>query len=114
MSRQTFSNTLSGHRLGRRDLVFVPLTVVLDPGSGDGQGRDHVYPEIWGRTTGREVDLSSKKISSEPDSTSWITYKTVKENGEAVSRSQVHKAAYEPLKGEDGDPMPNPAAPADW
>ncbi len=114
MSRQTFSNTLSGHRLGRRDLVFVPLTVVLDPGPGDGQGRGHVYPEIWGRTTGREVDLSSKKISSEPDSTSWSTYKTVKENGEAVSRSQVHKAAYEPLKGEDGDPMPNPAAPADW
>ncbi len=29
MASQTFSNTLSGHRIGRRALVTVPLTVVL-------------------------------------------------------------------------------------
>lgn len=75
----------------------------------------YVYAEIWGRPTGKEVELSSEQVSSGPDSTRWITYKTVEEDGETVSKSRMHRDTYEPLKGEDGDPVPNSeAAPADW
>lgn len=75
----------------------------------------YVYAEIWGRPTGREVDLSSERVSAGENSTSWITHRTVKEDGEPVSTEQLHTDTYEPLEDEEGDPIPNSeAAPADW
>lgn len=75
----------------------------------------YVYAEIWGRPTGREVELDSERVSADENSTGWITHRTVKEDGKPVSREQVHTDTYEPLEGEEGEPIPNSeAAPADW
>lgn len=75
----------------------------------------YVYAEIWGRPTGREVELDSERVSAGENSTGWVTYKTVEQNGRPVSRERVHTDTYEPLEAEDGQPIPNSdAAPADW
>lgn len=75
----------------------------------------YVHAEVWGRPGGREVELSSRRVSSDPASTSWVTYQTVRENGKVVSRGRLHSDTYEPLTDDRGRNIPNSEpAPREW
>jgi vancomycin resistance protein YoaR len=67
----------------------------------------YVYAEVWGRPDGTEVEMDSRRVSASGDSTAWITYKTVEQNGEVVFDGEFRRDTYEPLMGEDGELIPN-------
>lgn len=67
----------------------------------------YLYAEIWGRPTGKEVELDSRRVSASKRQTSWVTYQTVKEDGEVVFDGVLHEDTYEPLISEEGEPIPN-------
>lgn len=57
----------------------------------------NMYAEVWGQPTGREVDLRSEEVSHTNSSSTWVTYKTVKENGEVVDKGKVYEDTYRSL-----------------
>ncbi len=71
----------------------------------------YLYAEIYGRPTGRDVTMSSKRVSASPDSTSWVTRQTFEQGGEVLFDGVLHRDTYQPLVGENGEVIPN-AAPA--
>ncbi len=82
-----FENTTDGYVLVRE--------YVADDG--------YVYAEIWGRPTGREVEMSSEMVSASPDSATWVTYQEVKEDGKTVFDSVLHEDTYYALETTDGE-----------
>ncbi len=71
----------------------------------------YLYAEVWGRPTGKEVEMNSRRISAGKRQTSWITHQTIKKGGEILFDGVLHRDTYEPLISEEGEPIPN-AAPA--
>jgi vancomycin resistance protein YoaR len=63
----------------------------------------YVNASIFGRPTGKEVDMRSKKVATTKDEdgkpvTKWVTYQKVSENGEVVSNDVLHTDTYKYLK----------------
>ncbi|MGI9048992.1 MAG: VanW family protein [Rubrobacteraceae bacterium] len=63
----------------------------------------NVTAQIWGRPTGKDVQMSSKKVATTKDSegnpvTKWVTYKKVTENGKVLSDGVLHTDTYKYLK----------------
>ena len=81
-----FENTTDGYLLLRE--------YVADDG--------YIYAEIWGRPTGKEVELDSEPEYLGADYSKWITYKKVKENGKVVEDGVVHTDTYQPLIDDKG------------
>ncbi len=71
----------------------------------------YLYAEVWGRPTGTEVEMDSRRISASKRQTSWVTHQTLKKDGEVLFDGVLHRDTYEPLISEEGKPIPN-AAPA--
>ena len=61
-----------------------------------------IYAEIWGRPTGKEVELDSEPEYLGADYSKWITYKKVKENGKVVEDDVLRTDTYQPLIDEKG------------
>ncbi len=92
-----FENTTDGYVLVREYLA------------DDG----YVYAEVWGRPTGREVEMSSEMVSATPDSATWVTYQEVKEDGKVVFDDVLHEDTYYALETTDGEVVaPGSFAPA--
>ncbi|HEX2107654.1 MAG TPA: VanW family protein [Rubrobacteraceae bacterium] len=62
----------------------------------------YIYAEIWGRPTGKEVELNSEPEYLGADYSKWITYKKVKENGKVVEDDVLRTDTYQPLIDEKG------------
>jgi vancomycin resistance protein YoaR len=62
----------------------------------------YIYAEIWGRPTGKEVELDSEPEYLGADYSKWITYKKVKENGKVVEDGVLRTDTYQPLIDEKG------------
>lgn len=63
----------------------------------------YVNAEIWGRPTGKKVEMNSRLVSTSLDSegnpvTEWVTYKKVEKNGKVVSDGPIHRDTYGFLK----------------
>jgi vancomycin resistance protein YoaR len=71
----------------------------------------YLYAEVWGRPTGQEVQMNSRRISVGKRQTSWVTHQTINKGGEVLFDGVLHRDTYEPLISEEGEPIPN-AAPA--
>ncbi|MCA1717303.1 MAG: peptidoglycan binding domain-containing protein, partial [Actinobacteria bacterium] len=67
----------------------------------------YLYAEVWGRPTGKKVEMDSRRISASKRQTGWVTHQTVKKNGEVLFDGVLHKDTYEPLISEEGEPIPN-------
>lgn len=67
----------------------------------------YVYAEVYGKPTGREVEMRSRKVSADGDSTSWITYQTMEQGEETLFDGVLHRDTYEPLMSEEGELLPN-------
>jgi vancomycin resistance protein YoaR len=61
-----------------------------------------IYAEIWGRPTGKEVEMDSEPEYVGPDYSEWVTYQKVKENGKVVFDDVLRKDTYKPLVDEKG------------
>lgn len=57
----------------------------------------NMYSEVWGQPNGRSVDLRSEEISHTNSSSTWITYKTVKEDGKVVEEGPAYEDTYRSL-----------------
>jgi len=66
----------------------------------------YIYAEIWGRPTGKEVELNSEPEYLGADYSKWITYKKVKENGKVVEDDVLRTDTYQPLIDEKGKTIP--------
>jgi vancomycin resistance protein YoaR len=66
----------------------------------------YIYAEIWGRPTGREVEMDSEPTYLGGDYSKWETYKKVKENGEVTFDEVFHKDTYQPYVNERGKVFP--------
>ena len=62
------------------------------------EGTGWVYAEVWGRPTGKEVEMSSKQVSSGPGYTKWVTYQKVTEDGKVIFDGILHTDTYQPLE----------------
>ncbi|MEJ7873275.1 MAG: VanW family protein, partial [Rubrobacteraceae bacterium] len=82
-----FENTTDGYVLVRE--------YVADDG--------YVYAEVWGRPTGREVEMSSERLSADSESATWVTYQEIKEDGEVVFDGVLHEDTYYALETTDGE-----------
>ncbi len=71
----------------------------------------YIYAEVWGRPTGREVEMDSERTSASADHTKWVTYQTVKQDGKVLFDGVLHRDTYQPLMSEEGYAIPN-ATPA--
>lgn len=63
----------------------------------------YVNAKIYGRPTGKEVKMSSKKVATTEDEdgkpvTKWVTYQKVKKDGEVVQDGVLHTDTYKYLK----------------
>ena len=65
-----------------------------------------IYAEIWGRPTGREVEMDSKPTYLGSTYSKWTTYKKFKENGKVVFDDVFHKDTYQPFVDEHGKVIP--------
>ena len=66
----------------------------------------YVYANIYGRPTGVQVKMNSEPTYRGADSSEWVTYKKVKENGEVTYNGPVFTTAYKPLIDEHGKEIP--------
>jgi vancomycin resistance protein YoaR len=62
----------------------------------------YIYAEVWGRPTGKEVELDSEPEYLGADYSKWITYKKVKENGKVIEDGVIHTDTYQPLIDDKG------------
>lgn len=63
----------------------------------------YVNAEIWGRPTGKKIEMSSQLMSTSLDYegnpvTEWVTYKKVERDGKVVSNGPIHRDTYGFLK----------------
>ena len=62
----------------------------------------YIYASIYGRPTGKEIEMDSEPEYVGPDSSKWVTYQKVKENGKVVFDDVLHTDTYKPLVDEHG------------
>lgn len=62
----------------------------------------YIYAEIWGRPTGREVEMDSEPIYLGANYSRWETYKKVKENGKVTFDELFNEDTYQPYVDEHG------------
>ncbi len=62
----------------------------------------YIYAEIWGRPTGKKVEMNSEPEYRTPEEAKWVTYQKVTENGEVIFDGELHKDVYKPLTDEKG------------
>jgi vancomycin resistance protein YoaR len=79
---------------------YVLIKEWVDRSTGD------VHAQIYGRPTGREVEMSSKKVAEYDDEegnpvTEWVTYQKVTENREVAFDGVLHEDTYRYLKPEE-------------
>jgi vancomycin resistance protein YoaR len=91
---------------GSLDMKFRNTTdayvLVREYVAGDG----YIYAEVWGRPNGTEVSMTSRPTYEGPDAASWVTYKTVKEDGKVVFDDVLHTDTYKSLIDKDGREVP--------
>ncbi len=66
----------------------------------------YVYASIYGRPTGTQVKMSSEPNFRGEDSSEWVTYKKVKENGKVTFNGPIFTTGYQPLVDEHGRTIP--------
>ncbi len=81
---------------------YVLVRERVDETTGD------VRAEIWGRPTGKQVEMSSRKVGEWEDEegnpvTRWVTYQTVTKNGEVLRDGVLHTDTYKYLKPAEED-----------
>ena len=57
----------------------------------------NMYAEVWGQSHDRKAELRSEEVDRTNSSSTWVTYKTVKENGEVVEEGRAYKDVYRSL-----------------
>ncbi|MEW6636958.1 MAG: peptidoglycan binding domain-containing protein [Actinomycetota bacterium] len=67
-----------------------------------------VHAAIYGKPTGKEVEMTSRKVAEYSDGegnpvTEWVTYQKVTENGKVVFNDVLHKDTYKYLKPAEED-----------
>jgi vancomycin resistance protein YoaR len=91
---------------GSLDMKFKNTTegyLLLQESVGDD---GYIYASIYGRPTGKEVEMNSEPEYLGPDSSKWITYQKVKEDGKVTFDDVVHTDTYMPLVDEHGKTIP--------
>jgi len=63
----------------------------------------YVNAEVWGRPTGKKVEMASQLVSTYADAegnpvTEWVTYRRVTKDGEVISDGPIHTDTYGYLK----------------
>ena len=63
----------------------------------------YVNAEIWGRPTGKKVEMTSERVSTYADAegnpvTEWVTYRRVTRDGEVIFDGPIHTDTYGYLK----------------
>jgi vancomycin resistance protein YoaR len=63
----------------------------------------YVNAEVWGRPTGKKVEMASQLVSTYADDegnpvTEWVTYRRVTKDGEVISDGTIHTDTYGYLK----------------
>jgi vancomycin resistance protein YoaR len=71
----------------------------------------YIYAEIWGRPTGKKVTMESEQVASGANSSSWVTYKTVRQNEEVLFDGVLHRDTYQGIVGTNGKTIPPSAVP---
>jgi vancomycin resistance protein YoaR len=67
----------------------------------------YIYAEIYGRPTGKKVEMDSEPEYLGSDYSEWITYqKITDENGKVTFDDVIHKDTYKPLIDEHGKVIP--------
>jgi vancomycin resistance protein YoaR len=86
-----FKNTTDGYLL--------PREYVADDG--------YIYAEIWGRPTGKTVEMDSEPEYLGSDYSEWVTYqKVTDEKGKVIFDDVLHKDTYKPLIDDKGKTIP--------
>jgi len=63
----------------------------------------YIYAEIWGKPTGKKVEMDSEPLYLGADYSQWETYqKVTDENGKVIFDEVLHKDTYMPLIDEKG------------
>jgi vancomycin resistance protein YoaR len=57
----------------------------------------NMYSEVWGQPNGRTAELRSEEVDRTNSSSTWVTYKTVKEDGKVVEQGPAYKDTYRSL-----------------
>ncbi len=57
----------------------------------------NMYAEVWGQPTGRTAELRSEEVNNTNSSSTWVTYKTVKQDGKVVDEGFAYKDTYRSL-----------------
>ena len=91
---------------GSLDMKFRNTTdgYLLVQESVDADG--HVYASIYGRPSGTRVEMNSEPTYRGADSSKWVTYKTVTENGKVTFDGPMFTTSYQPLVDEHGRTIP--------
>ena len=71
----------------------------------------YVYAEVWGQPDGTKVRTWSEPVYRNADSAEWVTYQTVKKDGEVLYDGVLHRDTYGALKDEKGRPIPADSVP---
>ena len=63
----------------------------------------YVNAEVWGRATGKKVEMASQLVSTYADAegnpvTEWVTYRRVTKDGKVLSEGPIHTDTYGYLK----------------
>lgn len=67
----------------------------------------YIYAEIWGRPTGKEVEMDSEPTYLGADYSKWVTYKKVTDkDGKVLYDDVFHKDTYQPYVDEKGKVFP--------
>jgi len=63
----------------------------------------YIYAEIWGRPTGKKVEMDSEPLYLGSDYSEWETYqKVTDENGKVIFDGVLHRDTYKPLIDDKG------------
>lgn len=66
----------------------------------------NMYSEVWGQPTGKSAELRSEQISHTNSSSTWVTYKEVKEDGEVVEEGKAYEDTYRSLGANENNEDP--------
>ncbi|MGB3684093.1 MAG: hypothetical protein WA990_16570 [Rubrobacteraceae bacterium] len=56
-----------------------------------------MYSEIWGQPNGRSASLRPEEMNRTNRSSTWVTCKTVEEDGKVVEKSPAYEDTYRSL-----------------
>ncbi|CAN5545996.1 hypothetical protein BH24ACT21_BH24ACT21_11340 [soil metagenome] len=54
----------------------------------------HMYAEVWGQPNDTSAELRSERVDHDNSTSTWVTYKEVKRNGEVVEEGEVYTDTY--------------------